>query len=132
MVGDPADPIIASAAAFGARRFDAGAALEAMLKGANEDCRTADGSYVQRQGLAQYKALGYVPFDLDTRRRNANSLFGDPEAVWASAATTLEYAIDDFSIAQFAARSLGEPLALRPLHAAFREWRASQPAQRSD
>ncbi len=108
MVGDPADPIVASAYAFGARRFDAGAALEAMLKGADEGCSSADGSYVQRQGLDQYKALGYVPFDLDTRRRNANSLFGDPEAVWASAATTLEYAIDDFSIAQFAARSLGD------------------------
>jgi len=108
MVGDPADPIVASAAAFGARDFDAGAALEAMLKGAGEGCRSADGSYVQRQGLERYEALGYVPFDLDTRQRNANSLFGDPEAVWASAATTLEYAIDDFSIAQFAARSLGD------------------------
>jgi predicted alpha-1,2-mannosidase len=106
MVGDPADAIIASAAAFGAHGFDDRAALAAMLKGANDDCRSADGSYVQRQGLDRYKVLGYVPFDLDVRRRNANSLFGDPEAVWASAATTLEYAIADFSIAQFAARSL--------------------------
>jgi predicted alpha-1,2-mannosidase len=123
MVGDPADPIVASAAAFGARRFDARAALEAMLKGANEDCRSADGSYVQRQGLDRYKALGYVPFDLDTRRRNANSLFGDPEAVWASAATTLEYAIDDFSIAQFAARSLGDRAAYRSFMLRSGNWR---------
>jgi len=108
MVGDPADPMIASAAAFGARRFDAGSALAAMVKGAEEGCSSADGSYVQRQGLAQYRALGYVPFDLDVRRRNANSLFGDPDAVWASAATTLEYSIADFSIAQFAARALGD------------------------
>ncbi len=108
MVGDPADPMIASAAAFGARRFDAGAALAAMVKGADEGCSNVDGSYVQRQGLAQYRALGYVPFDLDVRRRNANSLFGDPDAVWASAATTLEYSIADFSIAQFAARALGD------------------------
>ena len=108
MVGDPADPIIASAAAFGARGFDEAAALAAMVKGASDGCRTADGSYVQRQGLEEYKALGYVPFDLDVRRRNANSLFGDPETVWASAATTLEYAVADFSIAQFAARALGD------------------------
>ncbi len=123
MVGDPADPIIASAAAFGARRFDVGAALEAMLKGADEGCRSADGSYVQRQGLDRYQALGYVPFDLDTRLRNANSLFGDPEAVWASAATTLEYAIDDFSIAQFAARSLGDGNAYRSFMLRSGNWR---------
>jgi predicted alpha-1,2-mannosidase len=108
MVGDPADAMVASAAAFGARGFDAGAALAAMVKGARQGCSSADGSYVQRQGLQQYMALGYLPFDLDVRRRNANSLFGDPEAVWASASTTLEYAIADFSIAQFAARALGD------------------------
>ena len=33
----------------------------------------------------------------------------DPGAVWASAATTLEYAIDDFSISQFAARFADQP-----------------------
>jgi predicted alpha-1,2-mannosidase len=115
MVGDPADPIIASAAAFGARGFDEAAALAAMVKGAGDGCRTADGNYVQRQGLEQYRALGYVPFDIDVKRRNANSLFGDPEAVWASAATTLEYAVADFSIAQFAARALRD----RPTYSAF-------------
>jgi len=123
MVGDPADPIVASAAAFGARRFDAAAAQEAMLKGAEEGCRSADGDYVERQGIDQYRALGYVPFDLDTRRRNANSLFGDPEAVWASAATTLEYAIDDFSIAQFAARSLGAAATYRAFMLRSGNWR---------
>lgn len=123
MVGDPADPIIASAAAFGARGFDAGAALEAMSKGAEEGCSNVDGSYVQRQGLARYIALGYVPFDLDTRQRNVNSLFGDPEAVWASAASTLEYAIDDFSIAQFAARSLGDRATYRSFMLRSGNWR---------
>jgi len=106
MVGDSADPIIASAAAFGARGFDRAAALAAMVKGATEPCASANGSYLQRQGLAEYLALGYVPFDLDTNVRNANSIYGDPEAVWGSAATTLEYAVDDFAIAQFAAREL--------------------------
>jgi predicted alpha-1,2-mannosidase len=123
MVGDPADAIIASAAAFGARRFDAGAALAAMVKGANEGCASPDGAYVQRQGLESYKALGYVPFDIDTRRRNANSLFGDPNAVWASAATTLEYAIADFSIAQFAARTLGDRSAYRSFISRSGNWR---------
>jgi predicted alpha-1,2-mannosidase len=123
MVGDPADPIIASAAAFGARDFDAGAALAAMVKGASEDCRSADGSYVQRQGLDEYEALGYLPFDIDVRRRNANSLFGDPEAVWASAATTLEYAVADFSIAQFAARALRDEASYRSFLSRSGNWR---------
>lgn len=123
MVGDPADAIIASAAAFGAKRFDAGAALAAMVKGAEEACGTADGDYVQRQGLEQYRALGYLPFDIDVRRRNANSLFGSPEAVWASAATTLEYAIADFAIAQFSARALGDEATYRSFISRSGNWR---------
>ena len=123
MVGDPADPIIASAYAFGAQGFDRTAALAAMVKGASDGCRSADGSYVQRQGLEQYKALGYVPFDLDVKRRNANSLFGDPDAVWASAATTLEYAVADFSIAQFAARALRDRAAYRAFISRSGNWR---------
>lgn len=123
MVGDPADPIIASASAFGARDFDQTAALAAMVKGAGDGCRSADGSYVQRQGLEEYEALGYVPFDIDVRRRNANSLFGDPEAVWASAATTLEYATADFSIAQFAARALRDSATYRAFIARSGNWR---------
>lgn len=106
MVGDPADPIVASAAAFGAGGFDRGEALEEMLRGASEPCRSANGEYVERQGLAEYLAHGYVPLDIDTRAKNANSIYGDPESVWGSAATSLEYYVDDFSIAQFAARSL--------------------------
>jgi predicted alpha-1,2-mannosidase len=108
MVGDPADPIIASAAAFGARGFDRGAALEAMVRGASEPCRSTNGDYVERQGLAEYLAHGYVPFDIDTQTKNANSIYGDPESVWGSAATSLEYYVDDFSIAQFAARYLDD------------------------
>ncbi|HEX4731773.1 MAG TPA: GH92 family glycosyl hydrolase [Solirubrobacterales bacterium] len=104
MVGDSADPIIAAAAAFGADHFDRAAALAAMLRGATEPCESTNSEYVERQGLASYLALGYVPFDEDTGTRNANSIYGSPTAVWGSAATTLEYAIDDFSIAQFAAR----------------------------
>jgi predicted alpha-1,2-mannosidase len=105
MVGDSADPMIAAAAAFGARHFDRAAALAAMLRGASGPCQSANGEYVERQGLSGYLAHGYVPFDEDTNTRNANSIYGSPDAVWGSAATTLEYALDDFAIAEFAARS---------------------------
>jgi predicted alpha-1,2-mannosidase len=105
MVGDSADPIIAAAAAFGAGHFDHAAALAAMLRGATAPCESANGGYLERQGLASYLNLGWVAFDEDTNKRNANSIYGSPSAVWGSAATTLEYAIDDFAIAQFAARS---------------------------
>jgi predicted alpha-1,2-mannosidase len=104
MVGDPSDPIIASAAAFGARDFDMSNALGAMLTGATQHCQSTNGSYIQRQGLNAYQSLGYVPYDLDTGQSNSNSIFGDPANVWASAATTLEYQTADSAIAQFAAR----------------------------
>ena len=123
MVGDSADPILASAAAFGAGDFDRQAALAAMVKGATEPCRSANGEYLQRQGLAEYLRLGYVPFDLDTNTRNANSIYGDPDAVWGSAATTLEYAVDDFAIAQFAARSLGDEATYRDFMRRSGNWR---------
>lgn len=102
MVGDSADPIIAGAAAFGADQFDHAAALAAMLRGATVPCESVNGEYVERQGLASYLEHGWVAFDEDVKQRNANSIYGSPDAVWGSAATTLEYAIDDFAIAQFA------------------------------
>ncbi len=106
MVGDSADPLIASAAAFGATAFNSHTALAAMLKGADGECRSANGEYLERQGIGPYLAHGYIPYDIDTNVRNANSLSGSPDAVWGSAATTLEYGVDDFAIAQFAARAL--------------------------
>jgi len=123
MVGDSADPILASAAAFGAGDFDRRAALAAMVKGATEPCRSANGEYLQRQGLAEYLRLGYVPFDLDTNTRNANSIYGEPDAVWGSAATSLEYAVDDFAIAQLAARSLGDGATYRAFMQRSANWR---------
>jgi predicted alpha-1,2-mannosidase len=123
MVGDSADPMIAAAAAFGADHFDRAAALAAMLRGATEPCQSANGEYVERQGLAGYLAHGYVPFDEDTDINNANSIYGSPTAVWGSAATTLEYAIDDFAIAQFAARSGGEASTYQRFIARAANWR---------
>jgi predicted alpha-1,2-mannosidase len=123
MVGDSADPIIASAAAFGAGDFDRHAALAAMVKGATEPCRSPNGEYLERQGIDSYQSLGYIPYDADTNTRNANSIYGDPDAVWGSAATTLEYAVDDFAIAQFAARFGGDPAAYRTFAARSANWR---------
>lgn len=121
MVGDSADPILAAAEAFGAR-FDRGTALAAMLRGATAPCSSANGEYVERQGLPEYLQLGYVPFDSDTNTRNANSLYGNPDAVWGSAATTLEYAVDDFAIARLAARA-GDRATYRAFIARAANWR---------
>jgi predicted alpha-1,2-mannosidase len=123
MVGDSADPLIASAAAFGATAFDRRAALAAMLKGADGPCRSANGEYLERQGLAGYLKLGYVPFDLDTNVRNANSIYGSPDDVWGSAATSLEYGVDDFAIAQFAARALHDRATYRRFMHRSGNWR---------
>jgi predicted alpha-1,2-mannosidase len=104
MVGDPSDAIIASAAAFGADGFDTEAALDAMVRGATQPCSSPSGDYLERQGLDHYLRLGFLPYDVDVKKRNANSIFGSPESVWGSAATTLEYVTADFAIAQFAGR----------------------------
>ncbi|MGH2976222.1 MAG: GH92 family glycosyl hydrolase, partial [Solirubrobacterales bacterium] len=123
MVGDSADPLIASAAAFGAGAFDQRAALAAMAKGADGECRSANGEYLERQGIGPYLALGYVPYDLDANVRNANSIYGSPDSVWGSAATSLEYAVDDFAIAQLAARGARDPAAYRRFMRRSGNWR---------
>jgi predicted alpha-1,2-mannosidase len=104
MVGDPSAPMIASAEAFGADEFPRDAALAAMLRGAREHCET-DGRYVEREAIADYLSLGYIPHE-----RNADVFthnFVSPELPWGAAATTLEFAIADHAIARFA-DSLGD------------------------
>jgi predicted alpha-1,2-mannosidase len=123
MVGDSADPIIAGAAAFGAGGFNRAAALAAMVSGADEGCTSANGEYVERQGLASYLSHGWVAFDEDTGTRNANSIYGSPDSVWGSAATSLEYSIDDFAISQFAARHAGAPADYRAFIHRGANWR---------
>jgi predicted alpha-1,2-mannosidase len=108
MVGDPADAIIADAYAFGARAFGARVALRQMLTGAGvatgnqaqppAPTTTANG---ERPGLAAYLALGYTPM---------------------AAATTLEYAIADFAISQFAG-ALGDHVDERLLLARSGSWK---------
>ena len=74
-----------------------------------------------------------MPFDLDTNVRNANSIYGSPDDVWGSAATTLEYAVDDFAIAQFAARALRDRATYRAFMQRSGNWRKLfDPAQRHD
>lgn len=101
MVGDSADPMIAGSFAFGARAFDCSSALRAMVNGAsNTGGVPGQGWYIERPNLAEYLRLGYVPDHYHT-----NSFW----PVHNGASETLEYAIDDFSIAQLAksCRSMG-------------------------
>ena len=85
MVGDGDDAILASDYAFGARNFDAKAALVSMSKGASNPATTSDRATV-REGLKDYLSLGYVP---------------------GKAAVTLEYCVNDFALAQLA-KALGD------------------------
>jgi predicted alpha-1,2-mannosidase len=93
MGGDAADPLIASAYAFGARDFDTHAALAAMVKGATDTTSPpGQGWYRERPGLDDYLRLGYVINGRTT------SVSNEPNG----ASETLEYALDDFAIARFA------------------------------
>ncbi len=92
MNGDSADPIIADAFAMGVRNFDVSAALRYMVKGATED-ETGHGLEIERQYLSQYLSQHYV---------NAGSLDLTSIDYSIGGSVTLEYAIDDFSIAQIA------------------------------
>ena len=98
MVGDPACPIIASVYAFGARDFDTKAALKAMVKGATQpDVRPK--ICPDWGGFDNYLKRGYLSPD-------------DPGAdhhffPHSGPSDTLEFAMGDFSIAQFA-KTLGD------------------------
>jgi predicted alpha-1,2-mannosidase len=94
MGGDSVDPVIAGAYAFGARDFDARAAVAEMVRGASDlTAAPEDGWYVERPELADYLQRGYI----------VNSHTTSVAPVPNGASETLEYALDDFSIAQLAA-----------------------------
>lgn len=123
MVGDPSPAMLAGAYAFGARDFDLHGALAAMVKGATQEGRSSNADYVQRQGLAGYLGLGWVPHDGSEGSTGQNtSIFGDTSQVWGSAATTLEYNTSDFAIAAFAAE-LGDVSTCRAAVARSAGWR---------
>ncbi|HEY5424933.1 MAG TPA: GH92 family glycosyl hydrolase, partial [Candidatus Tumulicola sp.] len=99
MGGDSIDPVIAGAYAFGARNFDVHAALAGMVKGASTTAGApAQRWYVPRWELNDdYLRRGYV----------VNTHTTSVAPVPNGASETLEYALDDFSIARFA-RAVGD------------------------
>ena len=109
MTGDNAVPLIANLYAYGARDFDTAGALRAMLKGATTP--TPPGfRYEEREGIADYQRLGYVPND---RAESGH--------VHTGASQTLEYAIDDFAISRMAA-ALGRDGVARRFAARAQNW----------
>lgn len=82
MIGYHAVPVIADAYMKGIRGYDTEEALQAMVASAN---------YGPYDGIAQYRELGYVPIDEEGE----------------AASKTLEYAYDDWTIAQVA-RAMGK------------------------
>ena len=110
MVGDPAAPIIAGAYAFGVRPFDLSTALTRLEAVATQpspgpfvypsNVAPTDGSkfgaFVERPGLADYLALGFVPYD----QRSGT--------IWGPAATTLEYGVADFAISESPRHSVAQ------------------------
>lgn len=105
MDGDPADSIIADAYAFGARDFNTSKALAYMVKGATDIPTTVSqlgqGTYIERPGLSSYEKLGYVSGD--------------------HASLTLEYALADDSIAQFA-NALGDASVYKEFFSRAENW----------
>ncbi len=95
MNGDAADSMIADAYAFGVRNFDTSEALDEMIKGATVVPATSQlghGWYEERPQLSDYLKLGYTP--------NVEQTSLSP--VDNGASQTLEYALNDFGIAQMA------------------------------
>lgn len=109
MMGDPAAPIIADFYAFGAREFDTTAALAGLVRAATDPSVYAPRTNTyERNALAQYLSLGYVP-------ENQNGGYGN-------VSMTLEYNTDDFALSQLAG-ALGDSTdsALLMKHAQY--WR---------
>jgi predicted alpha-1,2-mannosidase len=90
MVGDPADAIIADAYAFGARDFDAGKALRAMVTEATQTSNI-------RPGQPAIDEYGYLPYDVSVGCCNFNG----------AVSTQMEYDSADYAIASLA-RSIGQ------------------------
>jgi predicted alpha-1,2-mannosidase len=89
MGGDSPVALLSSSWAFGARSFDVETALKYMVKAGTQTGKGPHGGE-ERPFLAEYLKSGYTPIDKDH----------------IAASRTLEYASDDFAIAQFA-RNVG-------------------------
>ena len=96
MTGDNPVPLIVNLYTYGAKDFDLKTALYYMLKAATDGGVGRDG-YVERPGIATYLKRGYAP---------QTEEFGASHGT-AGASITLEWSVDDFTIARFA-DSLGD------------------------
>jgi predicted alpha-1,2-mannosidase len=105
MGGDSPAPVLASIYAFGARTFDASTALKYMVK-AGTVPGIGPHNASERPFLSDYLKLGYVPIDKDN----------------TAASRTLEYASDDFAVAQLA-RNLGDDADYRSFLKQSENWR---------
>ena len=105
MGGDSPAAVITSAYAFGARNFDTTAAFKYLMKGATQPGMDLH-NQEQRPLLADYLKLGYVPLD----------------KLGIAASVSLEYASDDFGIAQFA-KATGHMDAYHKLLVQSGDWR---------
>jgi predicted alpha-1,2-mannosidase len=105
MTGDPADPVLADYYAFGARHFDARAALADMIAEA-----TRPGP--ARPGLGYLDSLGYLPVDGSYACCN----------YYEPVATTLEYGTADFAISALAG-ALGQHQAQARFRGRAQDWR---------
>jgi predicted alpha-1,2-mannosidase len=90
MVGNNSASIVSDAYIKGLRGYDINILYEALLKDANNEGPL---DAVARKGVKYYNELGYVPYDVKIKE---------------SAARTLEYAYDDFTIYQLA-KALNRP-----------------------
>ncbi|MFZ7087646.1 GH92 family glycosyl hydrolase [Curtobacterium sp. RRHDQ10] len=104
MVGDPADPIIADAYAFGARDFDTSAALAAMEREANQPNNV-------RPALSAYENDGYIPLD---------GTYGCCN-FYGAVSTQQEYNTADHAIASFAT-ALGDTSTANTFAARANNW----------
>jgi predicted alpha-1,2-mannosidase len=104
MVGDPADPIIADAYAFGARGFDTSTALSDMVAEATKPNNI-------RPGLDYLEKLGYLPSDGSYGCCN----------FYGPVSTTLEYDTADFSIGALAAAT-GQPKVASQMVTRAQDW----------
>lgn len=90
MIGNNSASVVADAYLKGVRGYDINVLYEALLHGANN---AGPMTAVGRAGVEYYNKLGYVPYDVKINE---------------SAARTLEYAYDDFTISQLG-KALGRP-----------------------
>jgi predicted alpha-1,2-mannosidase len=97
MIGNNSASVVADAYIKGLRGYDINTLYEALLKGANNEGPLPA---VGRLGADKYNELGYVPYNIGINE---------------NAARTLEYAYDDFTIAQLG-KALGRPVSETDLY----------------